>query len=129
MRTSLDTNILSALWSNDPGAPGIARRLSEAKQAGAVLISGVVYAELLAYPRAREEFVNDFISQTGIVLDLSFSETVCLRLDAVLPGTQIAAGAQRAARLRVTSREATGPATCWQTSWWAPMPYFRRIVS
>ena len=76
MRTSVDTNILSALWSNEPGAADIAKRLSEAKQLGALLVSGVVYAELLAYPRASEEFVKGFFAQTGISLDLQFEDAV-----------------------------------------------------
>lgn len=76
MRTSIDTNILSALWSNEPGASAIAKRLSEAKQAGAIVVSGVVYAELLAYPKATEQFINDFFAQTGIALDLRFEDRV-----------------------------------------------------
>ncbi len=78
MRTSLDTNVLSALWSNEPGASGIANQLSDAKQAGAILVSGVVYAELLAYPRATETFINDFFAETGIVLELQLHGTVWL---------------------------------------------------
>ena len=78
MRTSLDTNILSALWSNEPEAPSIARRLGEAKQSGAVLVSGVVYVELLAHPKATEAFVNNFIEHTGITLDLRFQDPVWL---------------------------------------------------
>ena len=76
MRTSIDTNILSALWSNEPEASSVAKRLSEAKQGGAIVVSGVVYAELLAYPKATERFINDFFSQTGIVLDLRFDDIV-----------------------------------------------------
>ncbi len=76
MRTSIDTNILSALWSNEPGASGIAIRLGEAKEAGAILVSGVVYAELLAYPKATEAFLNDFFEQTGIVKDLRLQDGV-----------------------------------------------------
>lgn len=74
MRTSADTNILSAIWSNEAGAEEIAESLGEAKQAGAVLVSGVVYAELFAHPKATETFLNDFFTQTGIVLDLRFDE-------------------------------------------------------
>jgi predicted nucleic acid-binding protein len=69
MRTAVDTNILSALWSKEPAATGVARLLGEAKQFGAVIISGVVYAELLAYPKATEAFVNEFCDETGITID------------------------------------------------------------
>lgn len=74
MRTTLDTNVLSALWSREPLAGAIARQLWEAKQAGALLLSGVVYAELLAYPGATEAFVNDFLDQTGITVDFKLEK-------------------------------------------------------
>jgi predicted nucleic acid-binding protein len=76
MRTALDTNILSALWSNEPEAANIAEHLGKAKQDGAILVSGVVYAELLAYPKATEAFVNEFCKQTGIVIDFQFPDAV-----------------------------------------------------
>ena len=76
MRTSIDTNIFSALWSNESGASILAKRLGEAKQAGAVVVSGVVYAELLAYPTATEAFVNEFFERTGIDVDLRFDDGV-----------------------------------------------------
>jgi len=76
MRTAVDTNVLSALWSNEPGAGSIARLLSQAKETGAVLVSGVVYAELLAYPRATEKFVNNFFAETGIILDFRLDDVV-----------------------------------------------------
>jgi predicted nucleic acid-binding protein len=69
MRTALDTNIVSALWSNEPTAATIAGRLADARQQGAVLISGIVYCELLAYPNASEGYVNDFCTNTGITID------------------------------------------------------------
>lgn len=69
MRTAVDTNIISALWSNESDASAIARDLQRAKEAGAVLISGVVYAELLAYPGATESVLRTFLSQTGIEVD------------------------------------------------------------
>ncbi len=69
MRTALDTNVLSALWSREPLGATVARQLGQAKQSGALLVSAVVYAELLAYPNATEDFVNDFVEQTGITVD------------------------------------------------------------
>ena len=78
MRTAVDTNILSALWSKEPAATGGATLLGEAKQSGAVIISGVVYAELLAYPGATEAFVNQFCDDTGITIDFAFGRDVWL---------------------------------------------------
>lgn len=69
MRTALDSNILSALWSNEPHAERIARRLGVAKQQGAVLVSPVAYVELFAYPRATEEFIQRFLLDNGVKVD------------------------------------------------------------
>jgi len=76
MKTALDTNILSALWSNEASAANIAKCLGEAKQEGAVVLSGVVYAELLAYPGVTEAFVNQFASETGIFLQFRCEDEV-----------------------------------------------------
>jgi predicted nucleic acid-binding protein len=76
VRTAIDTNILSALWSNEPLAERIPQRLNEAKSYGALLIAPIVFVELLAYPRATESFVRHFLSQTGITVDFHLEESV-----------------------------------------------------
>jgi predicted nucleic acid-binding protein len=76
VRTAIDTNILFALWSNEPSAGRIPGRLGEAKNQGALLIAPVVYVELLAYPKATESFVNRFLSETGITVDFDLNESV-----------------------------------------------------
>jgi len=76
VRTALDTNIVSALWSNEPGAQAIAKRLSEVQYDGAILLSGVTYCELLAYPKATEAFVNEFCARTGIAIDFHLQDSV-----------------------------------------------------
>jgi hypothetical protein len=76
VRTAIDTNILSALWSNEPLATNLARQLREAKAHGALLIAPVVYAELLAHPKASKRFVDDFLADTGITVDFDWGEPV-----------------------------------------------------
>jgi predicted nucleic acid-binding protein len=76
MRIAVDTKIVSALWSNEPTAPAIAKRLSEAKRYGALLVSGVVYCELLAHPQASSSFVNEFCDRTGIAIEFQFEDAV-----------------------------------------------------
>jgi predicted nucleic acid-binding protein len=76
VRTAIDTNVLSALWSNEPLAANIPRQLGEAKNQGALLIAPVVYAELLAYPNATESFVDGFLSDTGITVDFDLEGAV-----------------------------------------------------
>jgi predicted nucleic acid-binding protein len=74
VRTAIDTNILSALWSNEPLAAGILQQLGESKRYGALLIAPVVYAELLAYPKATRVFVDDFLTDTGITVDFDWDK-------------------------------------------------------
>lgn len=47
MRTAIDTNVLSKLWSKEPGAASVAKRLGEAKTEGGLVVSAPVYAEFL----------------------------------------------------------------------------------
>lgn len=76
MRTAIDSNVLSALWSKEPSAGSIATRLGEAKGDGALLIAPVVFAELLAYPGATESFLKNFLADTGVTADFNLQEAV-----------------------------------------------------
>lgn len=78
MKTAIDTNLISALWSKEPSAADVARNLSAAKSEGGLAISAPVYAELLAYPGATEAFVNDFLSDTGIDVEFNLPQSVWL---------------------------------------------------
>jgi predicted nucleic acid-binding protein len=73
MRTAIDTNVLSALWSQEPFANSIASNLGNAKQDGALIISAPVYAELLAHPTYTEAAINTFLDDTGISTDYELS--------------------------------------------------------
>lgn len=76
MRTAIDTNVLSALWSKEPLASRVAGSLGGARNEGGLVVSAAVYAELLAHPSAAESFVNNFLADTGIVVDFEFQQSV-----------------------------------------------------
>lgn len=80
MRTAIDTAVLSALWSKEPLASDIARNLGDAKTEGGLVVGAPVYAELLAYPKATESFVNTFLADTGIDVDFEFQQPVWLEV-------------------------------------------------
>lgn len=69
MRTSLDTNILVALWSKEGSTDRIRAALGDAYLNGAVVMSGPVFTELHAHPQTNEKFINNFIRTTGIIVD------------------------------------------------------------
>ena len=76
MKTALDSNILSALWSDEPSALRIETELQQARALGAVLVCAPVYVELLAHPRASKSFVNQFLGATGITVDFVLDEPI-----------------------------------------------------
>jgi len=45
---------------------------------GGLVISGPVYVELLAHPQATEVFVKEFLSDTGIVVEVELREVAWL---------------------------------------------------
>ncbi len=98
MRTAIDSNVLSALWANEPLASNAAEILGSAKAEGGLVISGAVYAELLAHPKVTESDVNNFLKDTGIDVDFEFGEPGWLET-----GRRFALYAKRRRR---TSREA-----------------------
>jgi len=76
VRTALDTNILSALWSREPLAPQISNALADAHAQGGLVVCGPVYVELCAGPSVSQKFVDEFVNGTGISLDFDLDESV-----------------------------------------------------
>ena len=76
MRTAIDTNVISALWSGEPASRGIAELLGRAKEQGGLVICAPVYVELLAYPHATKAFLDQFLATTRIVADFLLDEAV-----------------------------------------------------
>jgi predicted nucleic acid-binding protein len=74
VRSAIDTNVISALWSGEPEARAMADLLGDARNAGTMVICSVVYAELLAYPKATPKFVDDFLTSTDIQIDFDIGE-------------------------------------------------------
>ena len=76
MRTALDTNVLSALWSSEPLAHQVARQLAEMRSQGGLVVCGPVYVELSANPSVAPPFVEQFLTSTGINVDFALDEKV-----------------------------------------------------
>jgi predicted nucleic acid-binding protein len=76
VRTALDTNILSALWSREPLASEISMRLADLYSGGGLVICGHVYIELHANPSVRDGFIDQFLRKTGITVEFDLDEIV-----------------------------------------------------
>jgi predicted nucleic acid-binding protein len=77
MISAIDTNVLVALWDRDDTLNLAAQvALDAAFARGTLVISGAVFAELLAFPGRTESFLNQFLQDTGIVVDWSMDESI-----------------------------------------------------
>lgn len=76
MRTALDTTVISALWSGESAAPRLDSALFQARAEGGLVICAPVYCELLAHPLATRRFVDNFLHDTGIVVDYMLDERI-----------------------------------------------------
>lgn len=77
MTTSLDSNILIALWDKDDALNKLAQSaLDSALRKGSLVVSAPVYSELLAYPVRSEGFLDTFFRDSGIVVDWNLDEAV-----------------------------------------------------
>ena len=75
MTTALDTNVLVALWTEDDALNKKAQAvLDDARVRGRMVISGVVYAELLAEQQRNEAFVDGFCNDAGIEVEWEVTE-------------------------------------------------------
>lgn len=99
MRTALDTNVISRLWSSAESRPGLSSLLGKWRAEGGLVIAGAVYTELLAYPGIKRAQVDAFLSDVGIELDCDLGRDIW-----TLAGEVFAAYAAR--RLRSGGGEA-----------------------
>lgn len=76
MKTALDSNILSSLWSNEPSAVRVQAELKSARSQGALVVCAPVFVELMAHPLVSPGFVDDFIRETRIAVEFVLSESV-----------------------------------------------------
>jgi predicted nucleic acid-binding protein len=75
MTTAIDTNVVTALWNNDDALNLRAQAALDAVFGrGRLVVSGVVYAELLAAPGRTEEFVDRFLQAAAIDVEWEINE-------------------------------------------------------
>ncbi len=76
MRTAIDTNIISAVWSGSSSSAHVAGMLAKAENEGALVICAPVYVELIAYPNATGQYLDRFLASTRIEVDFLIEEQV-----------------------------------------------------
>ena len=77
MTTSIDTNVVIALWDADPILSQNAQSALEAAfRRGDLVIAAPVFAELVAAPGRSEAFVDSFLRETGIAIDWELGQAI-----------------------------------------------------
>jgi predicted nucleic acid-binding protein len=76
VKTAIDTNIISALWSVEPLVAEVSAELADAHNAGGLTIAAPVYSELLAYRGMTEDRLDEFLSTTGVFVDFDLEEDI-----------------------------------------------------
>lgn len=76
MRTAVDTNVLSMLWSGEKLAPRVSEALAKSYDEGGLVISAPVYAELFAYPGATPKVVRQLLADGGFAVDFELDQSV-----------------------------------------------------
>ena len=76
MISAVDTNIVSAVLSDQPGTQVADSLLTEARDQGGVVICGIVYSELFAHPLMTGEIIEDFLNRTGLEVDYRLNKAV-----------------------------------------------------
>jgi hypothetical protein len=76
VRTAVDTTIISALWSGTGPSAKVASLLTMAADEGALVICAPVYVELMAYPNATREYLDQFLASTRVEVDFGIDEPV-----------------------------------------------------
>ena len=76
MRTAIDTNIISVIWSGSASSRRVASVLAKAAGEGALVICAPVYIELMAYPNATAEYLDQFLASTRVEVDFMIDEPV-----------------------------------------------------
>jgi predicted nucleic acid-binding protein len=76
VRTAIDANIISSIWSWEPTAEKVVEQLGKAKQEGALLISPFAFSELHAHPNMTASDVRSSLVATDVAIDYKLEERI-----------------------------------------------------
>src|SRR5207248_6975021 len=76
LKSAVDTSVISAIWTAQPNLAEAKTLLTSALEHGALIVCGIVYAELLAHPRTDPALAEMFLADVGIQIDSAMSQAV-----------------------------------------------------
>lgn len=76
MRTALDSNIVSSIWSEEESSVFLLQQIAEAQRIGALVLSPIAFCELLAHPRVSPASARSLLEKSNMQIDFMLSESV-----------------------------------------------------
>lgn len=76
MKTALDSNVLSSIWSAEASATRVKQKLVDARGQGSIVVCAPVYVELGAHPLASPAVVDRLLDEAGIDVEFLLDEAV-----------------------------------------------------
>jgi len=77
MTTAIDTNVIVALWANDPVLNLAAETALEAAfRRGTLVVAAPVFSELMAAPGRSEAFLGSLLEENGVAIDWDLDEPI-----------------------------------------------------
>jgi predicted nucleic acid-binding protein len=72
----MDTNIILAIWNNEPNAAQLSQELQNARQQGGLVVCGAVFAELLAHPGMNPTLLENTLQEADIDIDFTTTKSI-----------------------------------------------------
>ena len=76
LRTAIDSNVISALWTGEPSPFNCKAALDDARRRGVLIICAPVYCELHACPGITPAAIQAFLRDTSTVVDFHIADNV-----------------------------------------------------
>jgi predicted nucleic acid-binding protein len=76
MKTALDSNVLSSLWSAEPSASHVKKELVKARAEGSIVVCAAVYAELAAHPLVSPGMVDRLLAEADITVEFDLDAAI-----------------------------------------------------
>jgi hypothetical protein len=74
--TAVDTNVISAIWADEPNAASAESLLRDAWALGPLVLCPIVYSELLCHPAIQPSGAEQLLADADMRIDFDVDQTV-----------------------------------------------------
>jgi predicted nucleic acid-binding protein len=74
--TAVDTNVISAIWANEPNASSAESLLTDCYARGPLVLCPIAYSELLCHPAIEPSGAEKLLADADVRIDCDFDQTI-----------------------------------------------------